>query len=139
MPASDDHGNAGPHAPGGTPVQSGAQLERTFGRQRCSMARCTLGEIIDSSAGGMKIRTRARPVLGQGIETLLLTQHGQLPVRCTVRWIKRVRFFWFDVGLMFSGLEPEARRGICEFVGTPGAGAAGVGIGLGAQGQRKVA
>jgi hypothetical protein len=129
MPAPDEHGKAGPHATGGTPGQAGALGERASGRLRCTMARCTLGEIIDISAGGMKIRTRARPALGKGVQTLLLTQHGQLPVRCTVRWTKRVSLFWFDVGLRFSELSPEARRVICEFAGgiAPPAGSAGGG------------
>lgn len=88
---------------------------RKFGRLRCSMAFCTLGEILDLSAGGMKVRTRTRPEPGQVIETVLLTQHGALPVRCSVRWTRRVRFFWFDAGLMFSELDANARRVIGEF------------------------
>lgn len=88
---------------------------RKFGRLRCSMAFCTLGEILDLSAGGMKVRTRTRPEPGQVIETVLLTQHGALPVRCSVRWTRRVKFFWFDAGLMFSELDANAKRVIGEF------------------------
>lgn len=97
------------------PSRPASASKRKFGRLRCTMAHCTMGEIVDLSAGGMKVRTRQKPAIGQGVETVLLTQHGALPVRCSVRWIKRVKFFWFEVGLMFSELEPEARRVICEF------------------------
>lgn len=89
--------------------------QRTHGRLKCSMAHCTLGEIRDISAGGMRVLTRTRPEIGHVVETVLLTQHGALPIKCSVRWVKRVRLFWFETGLMFSDLDPMARRVISEF------------------------
>jgi hypothetical protein len=103
------------HAFGFKPPRASDLGKRKFGRLKCSMAHCTLGEILDLSAGGMRVRTRTRPTAGQAIETVLLTQHGALPVRCTVRWVKRVRFFWFEAGLMFSELDANSRRVIGEF------------------------
>lgn len=79
------------------------------------MAHCTLGEIMDISAGGMRVRTRTKPEIGQVVDTVLLTQHGALPIKCSVRWLKRVKLFWFEVGLMFSDLDPMSRRVISEF------------------------
>ena len=89
--------------------------KRQFGRLKCTMAHCTLGEIQDISAGGMRVMARSRPVIGQTIETVLLTQHGALPIKCSVRWCKRVRFFWYELGVMFSEVDAPTRRVISEF------------------------
>jgi hypothetical protein len=89
--------------------------KRRFGRLRCSMAHSMMGEIVDLSAGGMRVRGKTRPKHGEIVETTILTAQGPLVVKAMVKWTKRVRLFWFEIGLEFVELAPESRKTICEF------------------------
>jgi hypothetical protein len=102
-----------PQGEGEQPVKPATK--RKFGRLKCTMAHCGIGEILDLSAGGMRVRTRQRPASGQTIATEIITQFGPLPVKVSVRWVRRVRLFWFDCGLMFTELDDQAKKMISEF------------------------
>lgn len=88
---------------------------RKYGRLKCSMAHCTLGEIADLSAGGMRVVTRVKLKAGQQESATLITQHGALPVTVAVRWVKRTRLFWFEAGVEFVDLDDRSKRTLCEF------------------------
>jgi hypothetical protein len=88
---------------------------RKFGRLKCSMAHCTLGEIMDLSAGGMRVITRVKLKSAQRESATLITQHGALPVTFIVRWARRTKLFWFEAGVEFVDLDDRSKRLLNEF------------------------
>jgi c-di-GMP-binding flagellar brake protein YcgR len=79
------------------------------------MAHCTMGEILDLSAGGMRVHSRVKVEKGHDMTITIITQHGPVSVDCKVAWVKRVKFFWYQIGLEFGAIDPELRRSLSEF------------------------
>lgn len=88
---------------------------RRHGRLRCVMATCTLGEILDLSAGGMRVVSSIKLEQGQRVGVTISTPYGPMPVHCTVRWVKRAKLLWWSMGLQFDGLDDTCRRVLREF------------------------
>jgi hypothetical protein len=88
---------------------------RRHGRLSCSMAECTLGEVMDVSAGGMRVKTSIRLEQGQHVTITVGTPRGPMPVQCTVMWVKRNKLFWYSMGLRFENLCQQGQRIMREF------------------------
>lgn len=88
---------------------------RRAGRVFCQDVRCTLGEIRDLSATGMRVRTRLKPPpLGQPFTLTLESLDGPLVVACELIWVRRTGFFQREVGVTFRGLDEKTRGALAR-------------------------
>jgi hypothetical protein len=60
--------------------------------------------VLDLSRGGARIL--ARTELEGEVDVILKSLAGDLTLRARVRWIRRLGFRKFEVGLMFVGVDP---------------------------------
>ncbi|MFT3686832.1 MAG: PilZ domain-containing protein [Phycisphaerales bacterium] len=88
---------------------------RRHGRLSCSMAECTLGEVLDVSAGGMRVKSSIKLEKGQKVIVTIGTPRGPMPVQCTVMWVKRNKLFWYTMGVQFENLCQQGQKIIREF------------------------
>src|SRR5262245_5887644 len=88
---------------------------RRHGRLKVQELRCTLGDVIDLSGGGMRIKTRMPPPLNQRMALTLDTPHGPLRLICVAKWIKRAGLFGGRiVGIEFTDLDETRRRALAN-------------------------
>lgn len=88
---------------------------RRSGRLSCSMANCTLGDVMDISMGGMRVKSSIKLEKGQRVIVTVGTPAGPMPVQCTVMWVKRAKLFWHTMGLQFENLNLQGQRIMREF------------------------
>ena len=76
----------------------------------------SLGEIVDISASGFRVRTRQAPMTRPGgmLALVLDTPRGPIEVDVRVAWWKRVGWFRFEAGMEFETIRPEVRAAIAE-------------------------
>jgi hypothetical protein len=83
---------------------------RRHGRVLCQEIRCSVGDVLDLSASGMRVRTRFR--LPEGGESFVVTvdsPDGPIAILCRVRWHKRVGIFMREAGIEFFEVGPKSR------------------------------
>lgn len=87
---------------------------RRHGRVACELLTCTVGEVLDLSASGMKvlIRGRMRTEPGAVHELSLKVLGCRLPVRARVTWSRRVGFLRHQVGFEFIDLNEQVERSL---------------------------
>lgn len=79
---------------------------RQYGRIRQGELYCSLGEVEDLSAGGMRLRCRRVP-RGQ-LKVALRSKSGvEIEVYGTIAWRRRIGIGKHVVGVRFTGLTPE--------------------------------
>jgi hypothetical protein len=88
---------------------------RRHGRLACAMASSTLGEVMDVSAGGMRVKSSINLEVGQSVIVTVGTPIGPMPVQCTVMWVKRSKLFWYQMGVRFENLNEQGRKIMREF------------------------
>ncbi len=108
MPA-DRHDSPSPLA------AAGAEVRRT-GRLRCNMLECTLGEVIDISAAGMRVRHKGSPrfAVGDVIALSLVFASAEVRLETRVVWMRRIGFRRHEIGFEFCGIDPQTRDGLIE-------------------------
>lgn len=76
--------------------------------------KCTLGDVLDLSAGGMRVACTGKPALKEGnaASIKLRTSAGLEPVNARCCWVRRAGLFkGFQIGLKFIGItEEQAQR-----------------------------
>ncbi len=101
MPSSDNNFQ-------GIPGPADKSNRRRNGRVLCQEIQCSLGEVLDLSGTGMRIRTRERiPTDGAPIGVILNGMDRQIYVICRIAWIKKAGFFQKELGLRFENPNPE--------------------------------
>lgn len=79
---------------------------------------CRLGDVIDLSASGARVRSLSKPALaaGDGIKLHISNGTSRLELRARVVWVRRAREskMLFDVGVQFTELTPELTESIIE-------------------------
>jgi len=79
---------------------------------------CRLGDVIDLSATGARIRCTTKPAiqLGDGIRLSISNGTSKIEIRASVVWVRRVRESkeMFDLGLNFIELTPELIADLVE-------------------------
>jgi len=79
---------------------------------------CRLGDVIDLSATGARIRCTTKPAiqLGDGIRLSISNGTSKIEIRASVVWVRRVRESkaLFDLGLNFIELTPELIADLVE-------------------------
>lgn len=92
------------------------QNARRHGRVRAQTITCTLGDVVDISASGMKVRCSTKPDLKKG-EPVPMTIHGvngPFTVPTKFAWCRRTSLFKWTAGFEFDGLTSEARTELME-------------------------
>ncbi len=82
---------------------------RGHGRLRGEGAQCSLGQILDISAGGMRVLTD-RPLKGDQRVVFAHPDRGRLTITARAVWCRRVRVGCFAAGLQFVNVSAEDRR-----------------------------
>ena len=85
---------------------------RRHGRIRTEDITCSLGEVTDLSASGMKVLRKGRGTISLGDQITITLKYGQfaLPVDVRVRRLEKVSFRRYEVGLEFEESNPEIRN-----------------------------
>ncbi len=89
---------------------------RKHGRVRSQTITCSLGEVIDISASGMKVRMGNKPAF-KPHEEVSVTVNGvtnPFEVRATFAWSRRNSLFKWTAGFQFSTLPDEVRKELLE-------------------------
>lgn len=90
---------------------------RRHGRVVISRVRTDLGEILDVSASGARVRRRGgAPEIGSEFDCEISSSSGPIRVRSRAIWVHRVGIDEHDVGLEFLELTPTARAALIEIV-----------------------
>lgn len=81
--------------------------------------RCALGEVVDLSASGMRIRVKGKPPLTKGdVQTYQIDSHSQrLTLQAAVMWVRRCSILSKDweLGVRFIDQRDTVRKAIEEF------------------------
>lgn len=92
-------------------VQPTSRDPRKFGRVKVEFTKSTLGEVLDISGGGMRVRsTRGfRCKLGSIVDIGIQSPEGPAVARARVVWVTKKGWRRHELGCEFLGLTPEAR------------------------------
>ena len=102
------------HEPDPSPLQFanlgkvGGGNHRKFGRLPLEQLCCNLGEVLDLSAGGMKVLSQERHT--GAVEVELADAEGEFVVDGAIAWSKRSDSKHWEQGVEFDNLTPEQRR-----------------------------
>lgn len=82
---------------------------RQVERHQTESVSCDLGEVIDLSAGGMRLACKGRPPLAPGTIGRLRLRGADGAVTLTARaaWIRRCGFRKYEIGLQFLNMKPR--------------------------------
>lgn len=99
-------------AAGVTPIEN----RRRSGRLRCEAVRCSMGEVIDISAGGMRVFRRNRPGAhaGDTVTVTLDAMGHQIKAPVRICRVDCQGLFKVEIGLEFTQLTPELRATLNE-------------------------
>ncbi|MFM9995191.1 MAG: PilZ domain-containing protein [Phycisphaerales bacterium] len=89
---------------------------RRHGRVRAQTITCSLGDVMDISISGMKVRCGSKPDLKKG-ETAPVTingLNGPFTVQAKFNWCKRAGLFKWVAGFEFAELTGPARTELLE-------------------------
>ena len=97
---------------------SRADDRRRRGRIRTPGVVCSLGEVLDISATGVRFLAGGRPAcsVGERATMTILGPAGPFVVMIRPVWIRKTGFFRSEVGACFEDLDPAARAQIIELV-----------------------
>jgi hypothetical protein len=83
---------------------------------RCESIYCSLGEIVDLSAAGARIRRKRR--LGTDRRSMVNIEidglDGTIRVLARVVWTRRLGFFRHELGVLFEDVSPAVRRALVQ-------------------------
>ena len=94
--------------------ESFANSKRRYGRVRCHQVGCSLGDVVDLSAGGMRVRSQGSMGLRDGNKVGITLQAGAgpIPLPCKVVWMRKSGWRFWEMGLVFLELAPDARQSL---------------------------
>jgi hypothetical protein len=101
-------------------MSSKTKNNRRHGRLRCRQLPCDLGEVVDMSASGMKMKSSRAPKVGLG-DVVSVTLHyplGDLPIRARVVWMKKLAYRSYEIGLEFEQVTPAIKASLSVVVQT---------------------
>lgn len=103
-----------PRNPQPIPSRSFPNSKRTHGRVVVEAIYCSLGEILDASAAGMRILTTKKTKLkAQDIVRFTVNgPTGPFELEARVMWITQRGWKWYEFGVQFISVTPEGRQGL---------------------------
>lgn len=97
-------------------TRSEAETEnlRRHGRVKCHDVGCTLGEVIDLSASGVRVRSKGRMAVckGDAFSMTIQTLDGPMLAPVRVAWVRRTGFRTHEIGITFGEAGPALRRAL---------------------------
>ncbi|MCA9273008.1 MAG: PilZ domain-containing protein [Phycisphaerales bacterium] len=94
--------------------------KRDAGRVQCNELRTNLGEIVDASSTGLRIKGKlpggTRP--GSTLSIIIAGDEESLPLTCEVRWIKKLAFRTTTFGVSFMEITEDQRRLLWQMIRT---------------------
>jgi DnaJ-like protein/PilZ domain-containing protein len=109
----------------------GTDPRRANPRHSGEVFSCVLGEVVDVSSAGLRVRCKQKPPFSEGALTTikLAFKGGKLQVSVQERWRKRRGFRGYEIGMKFVSNSPSAMAAIDSLVTfgfiNPNAGAQG--------------
>lgn len=95
-------------ADGGVPSN-----HRRHGRVVCQDLACSLGEILDLSASGMRVKAgRQAPPDGTMMTVVVRTFDGDLTLACKVVWNRRSGVFGRELGITFLNVDRKTQAAL---------------------------
>lgn len=86
---------------------------RRHGRVRMQDITCSLGDVLDLSASGLRVRAKvAIPAVGTRFSVKIGGLDNTFYVSCVVKWSRRVGLMSREAGLEFDELTAEQRRSL---------------------------
>lgn len=84
---------------------------RRHGRLRCNMLNSTLGEVLDLSAAGLRVRHRGWPriTVGEIVPLVLSVASSEVRVEARIVWMRRTGFRRHEIGVEFINLDAATR------------------------------
>ncbi len=98
------------------PTPAREKNARKHGRVRSQTITCSLGEVIDISASGMKVRMANKPAF-KPQEEVSVTVNGvnnPFEIKAKFAWSRRNSLFKWTVGFQFGTLSDEVRKELLE-------------------------
>jgi PilZ domain len=98
------------------PVMSIESNARRHGRVRCQKIESNIGEVVDLSASGARIRRRRRYVSQPGsmVNMEIEGLDGAIRVLGRVVWTRRFGFFHHQVGVIFEDVSAPVRKALAS-------------------------
>ena len=91
---------------------------RRHGRVLTQGVICSVGDVLDLSASGMRIKTRFKmPAEGEIFPITVFTMDGPLAILGKVRWVRRRGIFLREAGVEFFDLGPRSKTVLAELAG----------------------
>jgi len=89
--------------------------KRRHGRLRCCAVQCSLGEVIDMSASGMRILSKRKVSMQEGTLTEIRIGHPPTDIKVRVRivWKYRRGFRQHEIGVEYDQLTPSLQSALC--------------------------
>lgn len=93
-----------------------AKDDRRHGRLACELLSSSLGEVLDISASGVRVRRRGRVRVAKGEEVSITLQFGgsKIPAKVRVAWTRRAGFWSHELGLEFIDITDASRKVITQ-------------------------
>lgn len=87
---------------------------RRHARYACANLTCTLGEVVDISDSGIRVRCKGKPDVETGqITTLHIECNNKAcTLAAKIVWTHRIGFRVYEIGIEFSNLTPELRAAL---------------------------
>jgi hypothetical protein len=97
----------------------GPDNARRCGRVRVEMITCCLGDVLDLSATGMRVRSKGRvPQEGQTLGVRIEGMIKPIDVRATVVWARKSGWRKMELGLRFEDVTQEIRSELAAIART---------------------
>lgn len=79
---------------------------------------CSLGEVLDLSASGLRVRCQGRPpcVVGQRINVTITGNDGPFLIALRPVWMRKVGMFKHELGACFEDMSEETRLQLLNLV-----------------------
>ncbi|MBS0196002.1 MAG: PilZ domain-containing protein [Planctomycetes bacterium] len=91
-----------------TPSEATSAQRRRHGRVLCEDLSSSLGEVVNLSASGMRVRGAEKPPkVGSRLTIRIDAPDGALFAGTVVQWTRRIGLFRFEVGLRFEPITPQ--------------------------------
>jgi len=92
--------------------------QRRRGRLNTERLTCKMGDIVDLSASGLRVRCKGKPKVQTGdlLDLDLKSLSWVVPIEAKVVWSKHTGFRQYEVGLELQNISEETNRDLLELI-----------------------